>query len=266
MAIPTMRYRGSQGRLSTGGMPRKTTMQRTPKEKSSSSTQGFMHKDYKKDEAIMRRIVSSNVAARDPDCEIDLIIYYKNKRTSQLLMKNFPQVDEDPLKKHGVVYRIICPANGCTHSYIGMTTTKLSKRLSVHLQEGNFNQHYTKTHGELLKPTLLQATSIIDRNSDRRRLHLKEALHILWLKPSLNVTQETFLLPTNIHRNRSAAERIPAAEGTIIRDPESERAPAVISTNQRPGRRKDAASQNVLDLPAAPVRRSARIHQLAATQ
>ena len=43
---------------------------------------GFMHKDYKKDEAIMRRIVSSNVAASDPDSEIDLIIYYKNKRTS----------------------------------------------------------------------------------------------------------------------------------------------------------------------------------------
>ena len=65
---------------------------------------GFMHKDYKKDEVIMRRIVSSNVAASNPDSEIDLIIYYKNKRTSQMLMKNSPQVDEDPLKKHGVIY------------------------------------------------------------------------------------------------------------------------------------------------------------------
>ena len=74
---------------------------------------GFMHKDYKKDEAIMRRIVSSNVAPTDPDSEIDLIIYYKNKRTSQMLMKNSPRVDEDPLKKHGVVYCIICPENGC---------------------------------------------------------------------------------------------------------------------------------------------------------
>ena len=47
---------------------------------------GFMHKDYKKE--IMRRIISSNVAATDPDSEIDLIIYYKNKRTSQMLLKN----------------------------------------------------------------------------------------------------------------------------------------------------------------------------------
>ena len=147
-----------------------------------------------------------------------------------------------------------------------MTTTKLSKRLSVRLQKGNFHQHHTRTHGELLSPTLLRATTIIDCDSDRRRLRLKEALHILRLKPSLNVTQETFLLPTNTHRNRPAAERIPAAEGTIVRGPEPERAPAVISTNQRPGRHKDAASQNVLDFPAASVRRSARIQQLAATQ
>ena len=124
----------------------------------------------------------------------------------------------------------------------------------------------TRTQGELLKPTLLQATSIIDSDSNQRRLRLKEALHILRLKPSLNVTQETFLLPTNIRRNRPAAERIPAAEGTVVRGPEPERAPAIILTNQRPGRREDAASQNVLDLPAAPVRRSTRIQQLAATQ
>ena len=67
-----------------------------------------MHVDYKKDEAIIRSIVSSNVAATDPDSEIDLIIYYKNKRTSQMLMKNSPRVDDHPLKKQCVVYHIIC--------------------------------------------------------------------------------------------------------------------------------------------------------------
>ena len=196
-----------------------------------------MHCDYKKDEAIIRRIVNTNVAANDPDPEIDLIIYYKNKRTSEMLMKNSPQVDEDPLKKHGVGYCILCPANGCTHSYIGMKTTKLSRRLSIHLQEGNFHQHYTRTHGELRRPTLLQATSIIDHDPDRWRLRMKEALHILQLKPSLNVTQETLLLPTNIRRNRPAAEKNPAPEGIAVRRPEPERAPAAISTNQQPGGR-----------------------------
>ena len=116
----------------------------------------YMHQDYKKDEAIIRRIINANVAANDPDSEINLIIYYKNKRTSEMLMKNCPWVDKDPLKIHGVVYRILSPENCCTHSYIGMTTTKLSKRLSVHLQEGNFYQHFIRTHGELRNPPFIK--------------------------------------------------------------------------------------------------------------
>ena len=133
----------------------------------------------------------------------------KTRGISQMLMKNSPRVDEDPLKKHGVVYRIICPEDGCTHSYIGMTTTRLSKRLSVHLQEGNFHQHYTRTHGELLRTTLLQAISIRD-------------------------------CPRELPR------RFQSISG--LED------------------REDVASQNIPDLPAAPLRRSARIRQLAATQ
>ena len=89
----------------------------------------FMHSNYKQDEAAIRNIISNNVSATDPDSAIHLIIYYKNKRTSQLIMKNSPRMDSDPLKKHGVVYHIICPEKGCNHSYIGMTTTRLSKRL-----------------------------------------------------------------------------------------------------------------------------------------
>ena len=46
----------------------------------------------------------------------------------------------------------------------------------------------------------MQNTSIIDRDQDRRRLRLREALHIMKLKPTLNITQETLLLPTNVRR------------------------------------------------------------------
>ena len=107
-----------------------------------------MHAEYKKDEAIIRHIINQNIAVTDPESEISLIIYYQNKRTSHLLMKNSPRVDVDPLEKYGV-YQISCSANGCNHSYIGMTTTKLSKRLLVHLQEGNFHQHLVRSHGDL---------------------------------------------------------------------------------------------------------------------
>ena len=85
-----------------------------------------MHSEYKKDEAVLRTIINNNVSAVDPDSVVNLIIFYRNKKTSQFLMKSFPLADSDPLKRHGVVYRIICPEDGCNHLYIGMTTTKLS--------------------------------------------------------------------------------------------------------------------------------------------
>ena len=59
-----------------------------------------------------------------------------------------------------------------------------SKRLSVHLQEGNFFKHFRQHHGVLQRPALLENTSIIDRDQDQRRLRLREALHIMKLKPT----------------------------------------------------------------------------------
>ena len=143
-------------------------------------------------------------------------------------MKNSPQMDSDPLKKHGVVYCIICPENGCNHSYIGMTTTRFSKRLSVYLQEGNFFQHFRQHHGVLQRTALLENTTIIDKDQDWRRLRLREALHIMKLKPTLNITQETLLLPTNVRRTRPPRDE----ETTPVEIPV--RTPAGPTTNQNP--------------------------------
>ena len=124
----------------------------------------YMHQDCRKDKAALRSIIDDDVTVTDPESVIDLIIYYKNKRISQPLMKNSLQMDNDTVKKHGNVYQIICSADGCNNSYVGMMTTKLSKRLAVHLQEGNFYQHYIQSHGIIRKPLLLQSTSVIDRD------------------------------------------------------------------------------------------------------
>ena len=86
---------------------------------------------------------------------------------------------------------VFVPADGRSNSYIGMTTTTLSKRLAVQLKEGDFYQHYIHNHGILQIPLLLQSTTIINGDQDRRCLRSKEALHIMQLKPSLNITQET---------------------------------------------------------------------------
>ena len=70
------------------------------------------------------------------------------------------------------------------------------------------------------------------------------------LKPTLSVTQETFLLPTNVRRNRPNNHEVIAAEGTVVREPES------------------PAAAKILENPAAPdppiqPRRSARLRRLA---
>ena len=173
-------------------------------------------------------------------------------------MKNSHPADSDPLKRHGVVYRILCPTNGCNHSYIGITTTKLSKMLAVYLQEWNFHQHYVRHHGAFQRPLLFQSTTIIDRDEDKRRLRLREALHILRLKPTLNVTQETFLLPTNVRRNRPTNNENILAEGVTIRASEG---PAAAKIPENPAEIPEdrAAPEHPI-----PLRRSARLGDLAA--
>ena len=113
----------------------------------------FWHVNYKRDEAALRDFINNDVNVTDPESKLNLIIYYRNKKTAQMIMKNSQRTDSNPLKKHGVVYRILCPVNGCKHSYIGMTTTKLCKRLAVHLQEGNFYQNLVQTMAPFITPT-----------------------------------------------------------------------------------------------------------------
>ena len=56
-------------------------------------------------------------------------------------------------------------------------------------------------------------SSIESRDLDWCRLRLREALHIMRLKPTLSVTQETLLLPTTIRRNRPRDIQYPVAVG-----------------------------------------------------
>ena len=78
-----------------------------------------------------------------------------------------------------------------------MTTMTLSKRLSCHVQEGNIYQHFVNSHASRpSRDTLIESVKIIDSDMDPRRLRFLEALHIANDKPSINVTQEPFLLPS----------------------------------------------------------------------
>ena len=49
---------------------------------------GLMNTGYKEDEKALRKIISLNVYLTNPETEIRLIIYYKNMKTQNLVLKN----------------------------------------------------------------------------------------------------------------------------------------------------------------------------------
>ena len=155
------------------------------------------HKNYRKDEKALRDIITNNIHVIDQETKLKLIIYYSNKRTCNLIMKNNPLDTRSSLKRRNVVYQFTCPIPRCPGEYIGMTTLALSKRISCHAQEGNVYNHFVNNHNMTPdRNTIVNSFKIIDCNSDLRRLRFLEALHIAEKKPNINITQEPFMLPS----------------------------------------------------------------------
>ena len=96
---------------------------------------------------------------------------------------------KDPVTKSlksFVVYKFVCP--GCNACYIGETTRQMLTRIKEHLEMDK------KSHifGHLVNNEICKVLStgncfeIIDSTSPPFRLKLKEAIHIIGKKPSLN--------------------------------------------------------------------------------
>ena len=141
--------------------------------------------------------------------EINLVIYYKNRKSANLIMKNSPTSNSDMLKKRNVVYAYTCPHERCSQQYIGMTTMRLSKRISCHAQEGAIYNHTRSNHNARIKrDEIIKNIKIIDTNSDSKRLRYLEALHILEKKPLMNCTEEPRWLREVFPTNSSNGSRL----------------------------------------------------------
>ena len=150
----------------------------------------FMNSHYKVDERVLRSIVKKNVKCTDTDHKLNLIIYYRSKKTRSLVMKNNLNSSKDKLKCTNVVYRFICPHEDCRlrpETYIGVTTTSLSRRLTMHLRDGAPKEHMQERHNTTLtRQHLTDNTTIITSCHDRRKLWVLESLHIHEQRPTLN--------------------------------------------------------------------------------
>ena len=119
------------------------------------------HSNYKIYERVMREIVYDNVKCTDQQAQIDLIIYYKNKKTHNLIMKNNIAPIPPISQRTNVVYKFDCPyPHGEAESYIGLTTTTVNTRIARHVQSGSIRRHFEDTHDT--RPT---KSEIIDNTS-----------------------------------------------------------------------------------------------------
>ena len=150
------------------------------------------HQNYKLDERVIKNILNDKVKS-NCDAEIEIRIYYKGSKTSNLVMKNNLNPKPCGLSEANIIYKFNCPSHGQATCYVGQTQTTLSRRLTAHKQHGSIHDHFLTFHGA--KPTreqLVENTVAIARAADKQRLDITEALLILDLKPIINKQQDKF--------------------------------------------------------------------------
>ena len=150
-----------------------------------------MSQAYKAEEQVHRNIVRRHcrpVAAGD---RLQLIVFYRNPTTRSLLMNNNPTRDKSLLKQSNVIYSYKCSLGDCALSqnckYIGHTITSLSRRITMHLQNGGPKTHTETYHDQrLTRKEMIENTTIIDRSNNIRELNVLEAIHIRDKDPTIN--------------------------------------------------------------------------------
>ena len=172
-----------KGFLRTVGNPPRET----PSEGSTHTLfyRNFMNNKYKEDERVLKRIVRENVTLKDNHDRLKLLIFYKNMKSKNLVMKNNCAKKMRELAKTHVVYKFRCKKGDCEHlpprktTYWGLTTDTTSRRLSFHLQNGAIRKHCEAKHGSMItRKELEMFTSIEYVERDVNRLEILEALII----------------------------------------------------------------------------------------
>lgn len=147
---------------------------------------------WKMDEKVLRKIIRTNCAPTNREDQLQLNIYYRTPSTASMIMSNNPNRDRAPLKRTNVVYFYKCTKGDCAllpkSGYVGLTTTSLSRRITMHLQNGGPRTHTERTHPDspLTRRDMVDNTKIIAATSDSRRLSVLEAILIRHLDPKIN--------------------------------------------------------------------------------
>ena len=126
-----------------------------------------------------------------PQDKVKLMVYYRSLSVSNLVLQNNRYRDTSSLKATDVVHEFQCPLGDCARrnhsSYIGHTTTTLSRRTTMHLQNGAPEKHVrTKHNSDLTRKMMVDHTTILARCSNKKKLAILEAVLIRDKDPAIN--------------------------------------------------------------------------------
>ena len=107
------------------------------------------HSNYKIDEHILKNLTPKNVLQPIPTKKVRLILYYNKFTTSKLIISNNTSPSTELLDRINVVYMFKCPRGDYVSKensvYVGLTTTTLSRRLTMHLNDSSSIALHLKT-------------------------------------------------------------------------------------------------------------------------
>ena len=174
----------------------------------------------------MKDIIRKNVKPANENDKMELIIYYRNIKTKDLIMKyNIASNNNDPLSKSWSLYKFTCPHEDCellTSSYIGMTRNTINKRLEQHCNDGAIEEHLRLKHQQNSTLVLLQQnTCPVKQLRDTKRLFINEALTILKERPFINRQKDNFINPLKLYSRTTTLNQSQPNNSTSTNHPYS---------------------------------------------
>ena len=148
-----------------------------------------MTNTYKQVERELKKIVYDYVTEEE-NKELKILIYYRNKKLKNLLIKNNMHKPNDDFN---VVYKYSCDQVPCTEAqscYIGYTTTTVKERFKQH---ASIKKHFRTVHNRNITGSeMIKNVSILAHVNNKIDLILTEALLIKEHGPVINIQTDDF--------------------------------------------------------------------------
>ena len=87
-------------------------------------------------------------------------------------------------KKANIIYQFKCPLGDCiseNNTYVGLTSTTLSRRPTMHLSDTSSIAQHLKKHPcptTAFRKILTENTRILEQQNNKQKLQILEALHV----------------------------------------------------------------------------------------